>query len=624
MSVPRGEIYDRNGQPIVLNEQVPSITYTRINGVSQKDIVELAEKLAKIIDKDTEKVTERDLKDYWIITRPEQALKKITDEELNSEKLDDKDLYELQLDRINEADLNEIDKDELEVVAIFREMTSGYYYTSQTIKRHATQEEMAIIAENSETFPGVDIHTDWDRKYTYDDTLRSILGSVSSTTRGLPKDELDYYLSKGYNRNDRVGLSQLEYQYEEELRGSKRQMAIEEKDGEILSWKTFNEGVSGKDLVLTIDIELQKQVEEIVSTRLLRAKPGEPFLDRAFVVMMNPKTGEVLSLTGKQLVKKDGKYVVQDYSLGTISSAYEMGSTVKGATILTGLQEGAISPATVFQDATMHLKGTPDKSSYKTLGTMNIKNALKRSSNVYMFKTVLAMFGTSYYPFMSFPNDPEVFDSLRYHFNQFGLGVKTGIDLPGEIKGLSQKKEAGKELDFSIGQYDTYTPMQLAQYVSTIANDGYRMKPHLVKQIRDSSSSSEELGAVKESIEPVVLNKVDMPQQYLDLVQSGFKAVYQEAGGTANYDFGKSPYNSYNLAGKTGTAQSFYYDSIKEKLITSPSTYNLTLVGYAPYDDPEIAFSIVVPYSLKDDSGINKYIGQDIIKAYFENKNKDK
>ncbi|MFJ5625076.1 peptidoglycan D,D-transpeptidase FtsI family protein [Peribacillus loiseleuriae] len=618
--VPRGVIYDRNKEVIVGNVPVNAITYTRLQGTTSEEKVETAKKLARIIDVEAEEIKPRDLKDYWIVTRPDEAKKKIKESELKDEELTNKDRYDRQIERITSNDLKEITKEELKVAKIFRNMNSGYALTPQVIKRNATEEEFAIVAEHLADLPNVDISTDWDRHYPHESIFRSVIGNVTSSKEGLPSSNLDYFLSRGYNKNDRVGKSQLELYYEDVLRGQKAKMKnVTDKGGNLLETEIIAEGQKGKDLVLSIDFDLQMVVEQVIQDELRRTKGRNRFLDRAFVVMMNPNTGEVLSMAGKQLVRENGKYVFNDYALGTINSQYEMGSVVKGATILAGLESGAISTGTTFSDEKLNLKGTPLKGSYSTsLGTNGIVDALKKSSNVYMFKTVIQMMGKEYHSGMSLPRTPDAVQDFRNSFSQFGLGIKTGIDLPNESEGLIGKEAYNKPglfLDLSIGQYDNYTTMQLAQYVSTIANGGYRLEPHLVKEIHEPSNTHE-MGAVYTQFQPEVLNIITMNDTYLRNVQEGFRQVYQSPGGTAyKYFGGDSRFQGFQAAGKTGTAESFYQDPNTKK---THSTYNLTLVGYAPYNNPEVAFSIAVPYLDTDSDPVNKYIGQKILKAYFD------
>jgi cell division protein FtsI/penicillin-binding protein 2 len=563
------------------------------------------------------KISSRDFKDYWILSRPEEAAAKLTDEEKKK-----KNAYQIQLDRITDEDIAQITKDEIQIVYFFREMVAGTALTPKIIKKGITTEELAIVSEHLGSLPNIDVTTDWDRD-PHVEILGSVLGSISSADEGLPADKLDYFLARGYSRDDRVGKSQLEEQYEEVLSGQKKKIRnITDKAGNVLSTEVVNEGKSGNDLVLSIDFELQAEVEKILAEQLLATKSGggARFLDRAYVVMMNPMTGEVLSLAGKELVKENGKFVVKDHALGTFTTAYAMGSAVKGATVLTGLEAGVINPGTTIYDRPMYFAGmNKAKASYSTLGNVDDKNALKKSSNVYMFNIALKMMGVNYSPKMSLPLKPSALNNMRSYFHQFGLGVKTEIDLPSESIGYPGKlSNPGLMLDYAIGQFDTYTPLQLAQYVSTIANGGYRLKPQLVKEIRQPSLDHE-LGPVVRPFQPVILNKIDMSEDYLARVQEGFRRVYQEAGGTATAYFGKAPYNSYKPAGKTGTAESFYFErDANGNHVKTHSTYNLTLVGYAPYDNPEVAFAIVVPDLDTDKNPVNKIIGQKILEKYFE------
>ena len=625
--VPRGKIMDRNQNVVVDNNALNAIIYTRYPTTTSEQILETATKLSKLITMKTDRITERDRKDYWILLHPEEAKEKITKEEwalFEEGELEDQDLYRLQLDRITEEEQNSFTKEELQILAIKREMDSGYALTQIIIKSDVTEREYARVSENLALLPGVDIATDWERGYPYDETLRSVLGKVTTRQEGLPSEKVDYYVSRGYSRNDRVGKSYIEMQYEDVLFGKKGQIQnITDKAGNVLSSTIISEGEAGKDLILSLDINLQIEVEKIIEEELAAAKgrAGNHMLDRAFVVMMNPKTGEVLSLAGKQYTKENGKTVMKDFALGTITTSYPMGSTVKGATLLTGYETGAIQPNTVFYDAPLVIKGTPPKASYRNMGNVNDLTALRLSSNVYMFHTVIKIGKGQYIPNGPLSLSADVFDTLRYYFSQFGLGVKTGIDLPNESIGFKNTTETspGLALDMGIGQYDNYTPLQLAQYVSTIANDGYRMQPQILKEIHDPEKSGEgTTGKMIYSSEPKVLNRIDMKKEYIDRVKEGFRQAFQESGGTAysHFNLASAPYSA---AGKTGTAETRYYGP--NESYRGSDTYNLTLVGYAPHDDPEVSFSIVVPW-VNDSDQINKNIGKRIMDAYFELKEK--
>ncbi|MGJ7921379.1 peptidoglycan D,D-transpeptidase FtsI family protein [Neobacillus sp. LXY-4] len=628
--VPRGKMYDRSGKVIVDNIPLNAITYTKYQGTSQEEMLEVAEKLATLIYKDPKKVQERDKKDFWIMKNPEKAKEKITKKEwdqFEAKKLDDKDIYKLQLKRITEEELKELSEDDLEVLAIYREFNSGYALTPQIVKNeNVTPQEFAAVSENLESLPGVDTTTDWKRNYIFDKTLQSVLGNVSTSDEGLPSEQLDYYLSRDYNRNDRVGKSYIEMQYEDVLTGQKAKVKNKtDKAGNVLSTEVISEGQRGKDLVLTIDMDLQRAVETIIEEELLNMKkqPRTALLDRAYVVLMDPNTGEILTMAGKRIVKDEsGTAVMQDDALGNITTTYNVGSAVKGATVLTGLKAGAITTSTTFQDSPIKIKGTPEKSSWKNLGRVNIVNALKYSSNVFMFHTAINIGGGTYQYDRPLPLNPKGFNTIRDSFAQFGLGVRTGIDLPNEQVGFKgQSTLPGFMLDLVIGQYDTYSAMQLAQYVSAVANGGYRIQPHIVKEIRDPVLDNKELGPIFQQIGTNVLNKVDAKEEWIDLVQTGFKKVMQESGGTAYSKFGGA---SYQPAGKTGTAQAFY-DGPERKNYGKepPEVMNLSLVSYAPSDNPEVAMAVLVPWAYQGDKGPspNLEIGRRVLDTYFNLKN---
>lgn len=622
-TVPRGRMYDRNGQIIVDNEPKNAIIFTNY-GFSQKEMLEVAERLALLIDFEPKTISTRDKKDYWLMLNPDRGDDKVPPEEreklknkLEKDEYDAK-IYELKLERITESDLAELTEQDLEILGIYTIFRSGYLLTPQIVKNEGvTDEEFAIVSENLAYLPGVDTTTDWVRTYAYDHTLRTILGRVGE----IPREKIDYFLARDYNRNDRVGVSYLEAQYEDVLHGQKEKVVIEtDKAGKVISTELVAEGQRGKDLVLTIDMDLQLATEKIIEEELMKAKtyPNTELLDRAFVVLMDPNTGEVLTMAGKQIKKdENGKYVLEDFAAGTINTSYNVGSSVKGATILTGLREGVITTNTRFLDRPIKIKDTPAKGSYSNnLGILDPVGALRVSSNVYMFEIAIRLGEGNYQYNQPLPLKPEAFDKLRDSFSQFGLGTRTGIDLPSEQIGFKgQSKLPGFLLDLSIGQYDTYTPMQLAQYVSTIANGGNRVQARLVKEIREPQNDSNALGPIFKEFEPTVLNKVELEESWLKTVQEGFRQVM--TSGTARGRFADAPYKP---AGKTGTAQAFYDGPERYKFDAPPAVMNLSLVAYAPYDNPEVAMAVIVPYAYTGRSGhtANYEIGRRVLDTYFE------
>ncbi|HLQ74059.1 MAG TPA: penicillin-binding protein 2 [Bacillota bacterium] len=620
--VPRGLILDRNNEVIVENKARYSITYTPPKGVQAEDRLKLAKKLVKYIDmnreEDLKSVTFRNKQEYWYLENIDEATSRLSEDELKD--LDDVEQYQLLLkERITEEDVADYSDDELEIIAIKKELDKAYALTPQIIKNdHITKEEYARVAEHLDDLPGVNATTDWERKYNYDETFNSFIGSITSQEQGIPKEKQDYFLTRGYSRNDRVGKSGLEEYYEEYLRGRKEQVEYTTtKAGTVIDSKIAVEGERGKDLVLTIDMELQKQVDDVVSKQLKAVALSNRFANEATGIAMNPKTGEILAVSSHTYDRQTGK--VSDTGYKALYDAHPPGSTVKGATVLAGLDSGAISPNQVFYDSPIKIAGTPQMGSYTRLGAVNDISALKRSSNVYMFYTALRMGGEYRYPF---PQNAGVrFDfqgllDLRNYYEQFGLGVKTGVDFPFEATGYEGPEPvAGNAMHFSIGQYDTYTALQMVQYVSTIANDGYRVRPHFLKTVHDPSVEEGKLGPVYKSISTDVMNRVDMDLEHIKRVQEGFRQAFQSQGGTGYSSWaGKS----YSPAGKTGTAETeVFVDGVKY------NTENLALVGYAPFDEPEIAFAVIVPNLSKNGGrNINHNIGTGILDAYFDIKEK--
>ncbi|RFA36399.1 penicillin-binding protein [Virgibacillus dokdonensis] len=624
--VPRGKIYDSNHQVIVDNKPLYSITYTPPKGVQAEDRLEVAEDLAKYISMDSDGVTERNKKEYWYLKNKKAADKRLKKEE--AAELDNAEQYNTILDRITEEEISGFSKQELEVIAIKTELDKAYSLTPQIVKNEdVTAEEYAQVSEHLAELPGINATTDWNRDYPFNDTMRSLLGSITSQEQGIPADKKENFLTKGYSRNDRVGKSGLEEYYEDVLRGRKEQIQYTTtKSGDVVDSNTVVEGRRGKDLVLTMDIDFQEKVDKIVREELKTAVQKHPYENRylkdALAVAMNPKTGEILAISGQTRDGNDYK----DATIKTLYDAHRPGSVVKGATVLAGLESGVISPGHTFYDLPIKIKGTPQKGSYNNrLGSVNDITALKKSSNVYMFYIALKMGGENRYPF---PNnskasfDPAAWQEMRNYFQQFGLGVSTGIDFPYESIGYEGPgiSSAGLLMDQAIGQYDTYTTMQLAQYVSTIANNGYRTKPHFLKEIREPSRSGKQLGSVYRSENTKVLNQIEMKQSYIERVQEGFRQAFQDGGTVA-----MGGTKDYKPAGKSGTAQNEIYED--GELVAE--TENLSLIGYAPYDDPEIAFAVMVPnVGLGNDYRINYEIGFKIMDAYFNaqkgNNNDDK
>lgn len=617
LPVPRGRILDRNHHMIVDNLPLYSITYTPPKNVQAKEKLEVAEELADYISmrdkKYFDKITESDKKDYWYLKNEKEALSRLSDEE--EKNLKPADQYQTILERITEEEISSFTDDELEIIAIKREMDKAYALTPQVIKSEGvTIEEYSQVAEHLDELNGINAMVDWERVQAEENILSGILGSITSQEQGIPQEREDYFLTRGYNRNDRVGKSGLEQQYEELLRGRKEQVQYTTtKTNQVIDQEVLVEGQPGKDLILTVDLEYQKKIDELVRQEMKKEIGSNPHMEDALVVVLNPKTGEVLALTGQHYNRKEGKF--ENAAHKTLYDAHRPGSTIKGATILAGYQSGVITPGEQFYDAPIKILGTPQKKSWKNMNWVNDYTALQESSNVYMFYTALRIGG--YY---GNPNgrpvsvDAEGFQEIRNYFHQFGLGTNTGIDFPYESTGYVGESYQGMQglagflMDYSIGQYDTYTTLQMAQYVSTIANDGYRVRPHLLKEAREPSADGENLGPVYMANNTEVLNRIQMTDSEIQRVQEGFRRAY--TNGTAASVFSNKPYKP---AGKTGTAENEIFKDGKKIANTS----NVALVGYAPYDDPEVAFAVIIPH-MTNGNQLNLRIGAGVLDTYFD------
>lgn len=619
-STPRGRIYDRNGNVIVDNIALKTIYYKKPNNVRTSEEIAIAYKVANYIEVDYSKLNDYSLRQFWVESNRNLARKKITDEELQllkERKITNDDIYKYKIERVTDDELNSFTDIDKEAAYIYYLMNKGYSYAEKVIKnKDVTEEEYAIIAEHLDELNGVNVKLDWQRYYPYGDSLKTIFGSVSTSEAGLPRELKDYYLDLGYSLTDRVGISYLEYQYEEYLKGKKALYELLD-DG---SYKIVEEGMRGNDLVLTIDINLQKAVDDILTEELLIAKkePNTDYFNKSFVIITNPQTGEILAMSGKQIVKEDnGEYKIYDYTPGVITSSVTPGSVVKGASHIVGYNTGALKIGERRNDGCIKIAATPLKCSLYEYGNIDDLQALKYSSNTYQFHTAIKVGKGNYVYNGPLVIDTEAFNIYRDTFKQFGLGTKTGIDLPNEALGYIGKKTlSGYLLDFSIGQYDTYTPIELSQYISTIASNGKRMKPYLLKEVY-SSSTVEPLTASIYKTEPTVLNEVETEQQYMDRVHEGFKLVLASGGTGYNYID-----ESHKPAGKTGTSQSFI-DTDGDGIIDT-ETISTNFVGYAPYDNPTVTFTVVSPDVATSDtdnshiSKINKRITQKVSQKYFE------
>lgn len=614
----RGKIVDVNGEVLADNDAEPAVVYIRHLGIDGYKNLDIARKLARLITMDPQiwekKVTPRDKKEYYVLTHY-KTLKEAIDDYLSKKEqnaLEDDKEYSVLIDRIPDEKLGDYSKEDEQIISILHEFNQASNLSPHIIKKGLSNEELARVGESLDEFYGT-IRTDVASNRVYptknDKNDLFYIGKLGD----IPAEKIDSYLAKGYSMNDLVGTSNLEQQYENYLRGIPTTLTFATKNGVPVGDPTIKDGRRGYDLQLTVDTRLQEQMNQILEKNIRDAvSQGNGQIEGAYAVAMNPNTGAVLALGGKKY--QNGK--MTDNGNGAINFQFRMGSAVKGATLLTGFRYDAV-PSSFTDRPIIYPGGAGGKSGMFSswsdygLGTLTPERALEKSSNVFMAKIASNMAGISLTPSGGKyvargnvgPKFRSAFLNLRDGYRQFGLGTDTGIDLPNVATGYlgDIPPQYGNIHQFAIGQFDTYTPLQMAQYVSTIANGGHRMQPHLLKSVHAPGEDPNELGPAVYTFEPKVLNTIDNTQKDIERVQKGMYLVTHGSAGTAR-TLGSGENAKYKISGKTGTAE------------LDDNNVNETFISYAPYDDPEIAVAVVVPNV--DGGRQNQLIARDIIKAY--------
>ena len=626
-SSPRGMIYDASGKPLVKNQANAAITFTRGNKMTAEDLLKTAQKLATLIDIPIDKnLTERDLKDFWLAD-PEN-LKKAQDQLSSKQKaLGASEQYAATVDKVTDEDIA-FNDDQLKVASIFKRMNSAQSLSTVYLKNSdVSDEELAIVAENMTELPGVSTGTDWTRKIVEGSSLASLIGTVTTEEQGIPEENLDEYLAKGYARNDRVGRSYLEKQYEEVLQGSKSKSQITlDNSNNIESQKEIYAGSKGDNLVLTLDAKFQKEVDEILQDNFksLMDSGAAEYSPGVYAVAINPKTGGILAMSGYQHEAESSK--LQENAIGTFINAFVPGSVVKGGTLAAGWENGVLNGNEVLYDQPIRIGSDVKASIFNPTGANNrnlsAEQALEVSSNSYMMQVALRLMGIEYQPGISIPTvdrQTEAYSKLRTAFASFGMGTKTGIDLPGEATGISTPvdkldtvSDGGKILDLAFGQFDTYTTLQLAQYAATVANGGQRLQPHIVSGIYGNDETGG-LGSLKSAVEPTVLNEVGLTTDQMKIIQNGF---YDAVHGTDAWATATGLASAkMELSAKTGTAETPIVDENGKAI----NLVNLNIVAYGPSDDADIAVAVVLPQvKSSTTSHPNVKIVKEIMDAYYD------
>ena len=618
ISSARGEIYDAAGKPLVQNTVKQVVSFTRSNKMTAADLKDISTKLLNYVTVTSPEVTDRQMADYYladaeVYKKTVEALPKDKLYDSDGNKFSESELYNNAAESIAPNQLN-YSEDEKKAIYLFSQLNSVENFATGNIRTDPlTDKQIAVIASASKELPGISISSSWDRK-VLETSLSSIVGSVSSEKAGLPAEEAEAYLKKGYSLNDRVGTSYLEKQYEETLQGKRSVKEIHlDKYGNMESVDTIEEGSKGNNIKLTIDLAFQDSVDALLKSYFNSelGNGGAKYSEGVYAVALNPKTGAVLSMSGLKHDLKTGDLTPD--SLGTVTNVFVPGSVVKAATISSGWENGVLSGNQTLTDQPIVFQGSaPIYSWYKlAYGSFPITavEALEYSSNAYMVQTALGIMGQTYQPnmFVDTSNLESAMGKLRSTFGEYGLGAATGIDLPDESTGFVPKDYSfANYITNAFGQFDNFTPMQLAQYVATIANNGVRLAPHIVEGIYDNNDKGG-LGELIQAIDTKEINKVNISESDMAILHQGF---YQVSHGTSPLTTGRafSDGATVSISGKTGTGESY--------VAGGQEANNTNAVAYAPTENPQIAVAVVFPHNTNLTKNVGPAIARDIINLY--------
>ena len=516
-----------------------------------------------------------------------------------------------------------IDTDDVElcrkIMAIRYEITQNGYSNIKPVEiaRDITKESVLKFSEENSRFSGIDIMTKPTVTYNNGSFAAHVLGYCGKIT----ESELEKY-GNGYDKNSIIGKTGIQYVFERYLKGKNGIRQIDmDVNGNITGEYITEEPVVGADVQLTIDSKIQSVAEESLKQDIEKISKGG-YADKSdaksgAVVVMNTKTGEILALASypdfePQLftdgisTEKYSEYIKQEALYDrAISGTYAPGSTFKMITAIAGLETGKISKTEKINCTGVYPQAHKPVCWYYTSykcghGALDVSQAIQHSCNYYFYEIGYRI----------------GINTLSEYSKYFGLGRKTGIELPSESSGniASSDRAAeenrdwylGETLSAAIGQsYNNVTPVQMAKYISTLVNGGHQIDVTLIKSVVDSDGNeinnkeievyvNKLLGINKDNV-----NEKIFAEENLSVVLEGMKNVTTETGGTAYSTFADS---AIKVGGKTGSAQ-------------AGDKTHAWFVGFAPFDDPEIAVVVLI-----ENGAHGSYaapVAKDIFDAYF-------
>ena len=488
-----------------------------------------------------------------------------------------------------------------------------------TIAKDVSRASAVKLGEQSIYFPGISATTEPLVSYPSGSLASHILGYVGNIT----ETELDGR-EDTYGINDVIGKVGIQYVFEEYLRGQNGIKQLDMSvDGNITDEYITKEAVAGSDVILTIDANLQATTEKALANNIKKIASGgfskTSEAKAGAAVVMNVKTGEILAMASypdyepELFVNGISQKKLDEYNKGdnifnrAISGVYAPGSTFKMITAIAGLETGAITPTEKINDVGVYKKAHEPAcwiwNSYgMTHGWLNVTDAIIHSCNYFFYEVGYRV----------------TIDNIAKYAKYYGLGQKTNVELPMEEEGVVATRDKAKErgdewqigetLSAAIGQsYNSYTPIQMAKYISMLANGGKPIDVSIVKSVIDVNGnqiSKEEITKfvnAKLGLEKQEKEDLNIKKENLEAILKGMKGVTSEEGGTAYSTF--ADFN-IELGGKTGSAQT----DVNGKV-------NGWFVGFAPYDEPEVAVVVLV-----ENAGSGSYtaeVARDILQEYF-------
>ena len=506
-SAPRGQIYDCKGRILAKTVVSHNIVFTSPNNFDEDDYELYAKRIVKVFSVSAKDFTDEDKKQAYITYKSflspsdsEYAANHLlTAKELKQYKNgawgDDAESkrYQILMNRIGKKQIGEMSQADLKMCVIYQRMVANQSTGQENVVlEDVSDDDVAYLVEHKTDFPGFDVDFGgWKREYPYGESLSDVLGSVTTSTQGLPSELASYYLSKGYQYNASVGKSGLEYQYNDLLAGTPEIAKITYDSKGLAQKEVIQEAKKGYDIHLSIDIDLQSTLDNVLKNTLSEnggTKNRENF-QSLFTTVLNSKDGSVLAMSGYQM-DLDTKEMTY-FASGNYMSLVNPGSCIKGATVYMGESEHVVSPGEVIVDKVMNIGGQ-EFGSYEDHGPVDDVSALQVSSNVYMFNVAIRLAGSSYVEKepLAVADLQGTLNLMRSYYSMFGLGNKTGVDVPNESSSyMGYGSEPGMLLNYSIGQFDMYTPLQLATYGTTIASGGNLYEPHFMAYATEVNSS---------------------------------------------------------------------------------------------------------------------------------------